>query len=94
MGIMSRKTVENVTESYRKWGKAVPEALVYTTDEVAAQLKVTRRTVQSWVVSGKLKAMRIGREFRIEAAELEAFKERARQAATGEEPSRRKSRRS
>jgi putative molybdopterin biosynthesis protein len=57
---------------------APPE--VWTTDEVASKLKVTRRTVQQWINEGKLKALRIGREFRIEAQELEAFKERARQA--------------
>jgi excisionase family DNA binding protein len=59
---------------------STPSPVVYTTDEVAHQLKVTRRTVQGWIKTGKLIALRIGRDFRVEAQELEAFKERARQA--------------
>jgi putative molybdopterin biosynthesis protein len=59
---------------------STPPPEVYTTDEVAHQLKVTRRTVQGWIKTGRLKALRIGRDFRVEAQELEAFKERARQA--------------
>jgi putative molybdopterin biosynthesis protein len=59
--------------------EAAPAAM-WTTEEVAHYLKVTRRAVQQWIKTGKLKALRIGREFRIEAQELEAFKERARQA--------------
>jgi putative molybdopterin biosynthesis protein len=64
--------------------EAAPAA-VWTTEEVAHHLKVTRRAVQQWIKTGKLKALRIGREFRIEAQELEAFKERARQAVNREE---------
>jgi putative molybdopterin biosynthesis protein len=60
--------------------KSAPPSEVYTTDEVAHQLKVTRRTVQGWIKTGRLKALRIGRDFRVEVQELEAFKERARQA--------------
>lgn len=55
-----------------------PEERVYTTDEVALRLNVARRTVQQWIQTGKLAAMRFGRAYRIEAQELEAFKERAR----------------
>ncbi len=55
-----------------------PEERVYTTDEVALRLNVSRRTVQQWIHEGKLAAMRFGRAYRIEAKELEAFKERAR----------------
>jgi putative molybdopterin biosynthesis protein len=62
-----------------KAGMAPPPE-VYTTDEVAHQLKVTRRTVQGWIKTGRLKALRIGRDFRVEAMEFEAFKERARHA--------------
>ncbi len=55
-----------------------PEERLYTTDEVALRLNVSRRLVQHWIKVGKLAAMRFGREYRIEAKELEAFKERAR----------------
>jgi len=49
-----------------------------TTDDVAAALSVTRRAVQKWIHEGYLKAFRVGKEFRIDPSELEAFK-RARQ---------------
>jgi excisionase family DNA binding protein len=49
-----------------------------TTDDVAAALSVTRRAVQKWIHEGQLKAFRVGKEFRVDPSELEAFK-RARQ---------------
>jgi putative molybdopterin biosynthesis protein len=45
-----------------------------TTDDVAAALSVTRRAVQKWIHEGELKAFRIGKEFRVDPSELEAFK--------------------
>jgi putative molybdopterin biosynthesis protein len=56
-----------------------PEERGYTTDEVALLLNVSRRSVQQWIKAGKLAAMRFGREYRIEAEELESFKARAKQ---------------
>jgi excisionase family DNA binding protein len=41
-------------------------------------LHVSRRTVQQWIKAGKLAALRFGREYRIEARDLEGFKERAK----------------
>jgi putative molybdopterin biosynthesis protein len=55
-----------------------PEERAYTTDEVALRLNVSRRTVQQWIKAGKLAAMRFGREYHIEARDLEGFKERAK----------------
>jgi excisionase family DNA binding protein len=49
-----------------------------TTDEVAAELHVSRRTVQVWIQTQKLVAMQFGREYRIERKDLEDFKERAK----------------
>jgi excisionase family DNA binding protein len=56
-----------------------PEEPAYTTDEVARHLNVSRRSVQQWIKAGKLAAMRFGREYRIEAQDLESFKARAKQ---------------
>jgi putative molybdopterin biosynthesis protein len=56
-----------------------PEERAYTTDEVAQHLNVSRRSVQQWIKAGKLAAMRFGREYRIEAQDLESFKARAKQ---------------
>lgn len=46
---------------------------VYTTQEVAELLKVTPRTVQEWIRTGKLPAMRYGRVLRIRAEDLAKF---------------------
>ena len=55
----------------------LPEATevgrVYTTQEVAELLKVTPRTVQEWIRTGKLPAMRYGRVLRIRADDLARF---------------------
>jgi excisionase family DNA binding protein len=55
----------------------LPEATeigrIYTTQEVAELLKVTPRTVQDWIRSGKLPAMRYGRVLRIRAEDLAKF---------------------
>ncbi len=44
-----------------------------TTHEVADLLKVNEATVRSWIHSGTLRAIRLGREFRVAARDLEAF---------------------
>jgi putative molybdopterin biosynthesis protein len=50
-----------------------PVGMIYTTDEVAQLLKVSRRTVQHWIRTGQLKALRVGGEYRVEAEELRRF---------------------
>jgi excisionase family DNA binding protein len=57
------------------------EERALTTDEVAAELHVSRRTVQAWIPAKKLVAMHFGREYRIERADLEEFKARAKRGA-------------
>ena len=44
-----------------------------TTHEIAELLKVSEATVRSWIHVGELRAIRIGREFRVTANDLEAF---------------------
>jgi excisionase family DNA binding protein len=44
-----------------------------TTQEVAELLKVREATVRSWIRDRDLRAVRLGREFRIAVKDLEAF---------------------
>ena len=44
-----------------------------TTHEIAELLKVREATVRTWIHEGQLRAVRIGREFRVAAKDLEAF---------------------
>lgn len=46
---------------------------VYTTAEVAKALKVNARTVQEWIRTGKLRAVRYGRIYRVRADDLVKF---------------------
>jgi len=44
-----------------------------TTHEVAELLKVGEQTVRGWIRSEDLRAVRLGREFRVAVRDLEAF---------------------
>lgn len=46
---------------------------IYTPKEAAAILKVSERTVNEWLRSGKLKASKIGRQWRITETQLNEF---------------------
>ena len=48
---------------------------VYTLDEVRELLHVTRRTVYNYIREGKLKAVKIGREWRVTQKALDSFLE-------------------
>jgi excisionase family DNA binding protein len=48
---------------------------LYTTAEVATMLRVHPRTVQEWIRTGALTAVRYGRLLRIRQADLAAFGE-------------------
>ena len=52
-----------------------PVGSLYTTDEVAQLLRVSQRTVQVWIRSGALTAVRYGRLLRVRQADLVAFGE-------------------
>lgn len=53
---------------------ATKEAIkVYTLDEIAEILQVTRRTLYSYVKSGKLEAVKIGRYWRVKEDALKKF---------------------
>jgi len=44
-----------------------------TTQEIAELLKVSEATVRARIHEGELRAIRVGREFRVAAKDLEAF---------------------
>lgn len=46
---------------------------VYTLKEIEDLLQVTRRTLYNWIKGGKLRAFRIGKEWRVAKEELERF---------------------
>jgi nitrogen PTS system EIIA component len=47
-----------------------------TVEEIAKELRISPKTVRSWITSGELVALDIGREYRISRAHLEDFKQR------------------
>lgn len=47
-----------------------------TVAEVADSLRVHPMTVRRWIDNGALTAIRVGRDFRIESTELDAYIER------------------
>lgn len=52
-----------------------PDQPLMTTDEVATLLRMKPETVQGWVRDEKLRAIRIGREFRFLRADVDEFME-------------------
>ena len=49
------------------------EMKVYTIDELENLLHVTKRSLYSYIKSGKLKAVKLGKSWRVTEKELEAF---------------------
>jgi excisionase family DNA binding protein len=49
------------------------EEQYYSIDEVAKMLKVAYLTVYRWVQSGKLSAVKAGKQYRIKKVELDRF---------------------
>jgi len=46
---------------------------VYSSKEVADKFKVTYLTVFRWIKSGKLKAFKVGKQYRIKQEDLDTF---------------------
>lgn len=44
-----------------------------TTHEIAELLKVREQTVRGWINRGELRAVKLGREFRVAVKDLETF---------------------
>lgn len=49
---------------------------VYTTDEVQELLKVTKRTLYNYIKAGQIKAIKVGRNWRITEDALKDFLEK------------------
>jgi excisionase family DNA binding protein len=49
------------------------ESLMLTPEDVAARLKVKRRTVQAWLRSGRLAGLKLGKLWRIRESDLDSF---------------------
>lgn len=56
--------------------------MYYTCKEVAERFRVQERTVWSWIRSGKLPAVRVGKQYRITEEDINVLK-RATPAETG-----------
>jgi excisionase family DNA binding protein len=52
------------------------ELKVYTTEEALEVLKVTQRTLYRYIKAGQIKAVKLGREYRITEDALKDFLER------------------
>lgn len=52
----------------------------YTTEEIANLLRISKLTVYDLIKKGELPAYRVGRQMRVDAADLEAYKARAKGA--------------
>ena len=62
---------------------------LYSVDQVAAQLGLHVRTVRNYIRDGRLKAVRIGKQYRIAREHLEALTGRPASAPAPESPPRR-----
>jgi excisionase family DNA binding protein len=63
-----------------------------TTQEVADLLKVREQTVRAWIHNSELRAVKLGREFRVAVKDLEAFvNERATRPPSPTDPDSRRS---
>ena len=49
---------------------------IYTLDEIAEMLHITRRTLYTYIKEGKLQAVKIGKYWRVSEANLQAFLEK------------------
>jgi excisionase family DNA binding protein len=54
--------------------------MYYTPEEIAERLKVTRRSVYTWLLSGQLRGLRAGDKWRVAEPDLTAFLEGDRPA--------------
>ena len=54
-----------------------------TVQEVADRMKVTPRTVGDWIRHSKLRAIKVGRDWRVSVTDLEAFADAHANIPTG-----------
>lgn len=58
------------------------ELKVYTIDEVVDLLHVTKRSIYSYIKNGKLKAVKVGKYWRVTQENLEGFLSKGTKSAT------------
>ncbi|MDQ8734647.1 helix-turn-helix transcriptional regulator [Paenibacillus sp. LHD-38] len=58
----------------------------YTTEEIAKLLKISKLTVYDLIKKGELPSYRVGKQMRVDPADLEAYKQRARGLQINERP--------
>jgi len=58
----------------------------YTTEEIAKMLKISKLTVYDLIKKGELPSYRVGKQMRVDAADLEAYKQRAKGTRTASIP--------
>ena len=51
----------------------IQDEKLFTVNETAAYLSLSSQTIRRWINSGKLNAVKIGKEFRIRLSELNEF---------------------
>jgi len=56
----------------------MPNEISYTTEEIANMLRISKLTVYDLIKKGKLPAYRVGKQMRVDAGDLEAYKQRAK----------------
>ncbi|RAV08463.1 helix-turn-helix transcriptional regulator [Paenibacillus contaminans] len=59
--------------------------LSYTTEEIAKMLKISKLTVYDLIKKGKLQAYRVGRQMRVDAEDLDAYKAKAKSGGSAVE---------
>ncbi len=59
----------------------------YTTEEISKLLKISKLTVYDLIKKGELPSYRVGKQMRVDAADLEAYKQRAKGALAADRPS-------
>jgi len=59
------------------------EEISYTTEEIARLLKISKLKVYDLIKKGELPSYRVGKQMRVDASDLEAYKQHSRSAAAG-----------
>lgn len=57
---------------------------VYTLEELTTLLQVTRRSLYNWIKDGRLKAFRVGRQWRVTKQSLNDFMEASKNDYKGD----------
>lgn len=70
---------------------AITEDISYTTEEISKLLKISKLTVYDLIKKGELASYRVGKQMRVDASDLEAYKQRSKGMQNTRETSSRQS---